>query len=76
MCLNYIISYIAAKKIISYIAAKKITETSHKKTFQKNVKRCRDDYAKKHSNKMPKSLQTSDQGVVGMVVCSLGRRGA
>ncbi len=27
------------------------------KNISKNVKRCRDDYAKKHSNKMPKSLQ-------------------
>ncbi len=27
-------------------------ETSQKKTFQKNAKICRDDYAKKYSNKV------------------------
>ncbi len=39
-------------------------KTSNKKAFRKNVKRCRDDYAKKHSNKMPKTFK---QGV-GLVV--------
>ncbi len=40
------------------ILIKKTHRNKSEKTFRKNVKRCRDDCAKKHSNKMPKSLQT------------------
>ncbi len=46
-------------EIFTLILILKISETSQKKTFQKDAKICRDDYAKKYSNKV----------YIGMAVC-------
>ncbi len=46
-------------EIFTLILILKITETSQRKLFFLNVKICRDDYAKKYSNKV----------YIGMAVC-------